>query len=747
MSVDEETAKPGQPSTNKRKEDDWSLHLVSGARPLARPSSYEVKRLEEVRTWIAREVLDDAMRPRKRQAQIDERRKGRILVVDGERGAGKTSFMLTMLERWQGPRSNTQKESWEEPIDGFKVLFPVLDFDPLPEGMPLHAWLLEPWRFHLKNDLGHRIPCEDLHEKLADLVDKAILGWTPAAKASDAGITARALAYREQTSGWAEMRDTWRAFVDAVVCRSEKCTMEPGHGDHKALFVIAIDDLDLQVEQIPNLLKAIRLLEHPNLLYILTGHLAHLKFAVELDYRGRHERIAGPLEKKQQVEDIGRWSDRLAHALVHKTLPEHATVHLPFLKLSDVCEFDLGENDTGSGGRRLVKERLGNNAEKLLKEPWASSIRFVTARKAQYAIDRRLPDGAPANADTLLAFLAALCGTDLRPRAMKAIPDPSESTTSKDFAIRGRLTTVLSQRLRVLRGDRLRIILHDQPRFAFEPDFTPKTREEGDEANRAAVVQLVTEGLEPLYGSTARQLHWNPDAGILVTEVDWRWHGQAAIARFHWPWLTRLTAKQVLDLQVVAERFAEQVEHGTSAELADLFLAHWLLEAIRLAGGATDDALPELATFSTSLGKFYEAAASNVKADIRDWARQLLILTAPYMGLKTELAWGLRSALVSETSKVASELQPKDIKDWQDRTVADAIEAGSGANEDVSGQDRAGMVKEFLAQRATRLDARDKQLWINPETGSFEKQETLAVGPIDPLASEPGSGSASTPSS
>jgi hypothetical protein len=617
-------------------------------------------------------------------------------------------------------------DQWRAPIRNFRVLLPVLDFDPLPDGMPLHAWLLEPWRLFLKSDKnGLPASCggddEDLSEKLADLADKAIAGWTRA-RDVDGGTVARTIAYREQTAGWLETRDTWRTFVDAVVCRYNRCDKNRGtHGRHRHLFVVAIDDVDLQVEELPSLLHAIRLFEHPNVLYILTGDLEHLQLGVRLDYRRRHKALAGrgkALPGDEPVlDEIRSSSDRLAKALLEKVLPHQVIVQLPMLALSEIGPL----LNSGSPAELQIT--------RLVKNKWAgASLPFVTARKAQYAIDRSKPKSA------FLPLVADLCGTQLEPskrkRSTKAGLD-SEATDKQEqrlhrFAIRGRLSTTLSAPLRVLPGEKLRLTIYERPRFVFFSEFDSALLEERDEANRAVILQLLAEDTNSK--RTAPLLHWNPDAGVLVTDVDWRRRTRAATARFHWPWLTRITATQVLtELGELGGALVRHV-HGTAAELKDAdgyrFMGSWLRSMINLSANVS---IGEAETIEEALEPM-EGLLANTgrKSDARDWLIQLLLLTAPYMGLAPDVAWRLRTAVCALRDK-SKLFDADDIKKWQADAVGDAIEEGIRTFDDraVEGsKEREDLVSAFLKERYESLDAVGRDLWID-EKGQFNSKSLL----------------------
>src|ERR1700733_5153495 len=158
--------------------------LVSGARPIPwdQLSTSEKQLLDDrADPWIT-SVLADANRSRRRPTppdRIDHDRSGRVLFIDGPRGAGKTSMLLTVLEGWNGDKTYRAPEAGVISTASYlRVLRPILDFDPLPRGMPLHGWLLEPWRAQAREYEKDRIvggDSEDLSEQFANVFERAVI--------------------------------------------------------------------------------------------------------------------------------------------------------------------------------------------------------------------------------------------------------------------------------------------------------------------------------------------------------------------------------------------------------------------------------------------------------------------------------------------------------------------------------------------------------------------------------------------
>ena len=157
-----------------------------------------------------------------------------VLLLDGERGTGKTSLLLTMAHRWNfhsncdverhddNPVTSTGNEferiqappvlylRWERFLNRIHPLR-ILDFDPIPPQMPLIAGIVHAWQplVAMYDELtGFPADCDAEVETLEDRWDRlfrvAAVGWSPVPAAK--GLLEQVLDRQEQvTSGsvWA----------------------------------------------------------------------------------------------------------------------------------------------------------------------------------------------------------------------------------------------------------------------------------------------------------------------------------------------------------------------------------------------------------------------------------------------------------------------------------------------------------------------------------------------------------------
>jgi hypothetical protein len=204
---------------------------------------------------------------------LDEQRVQRILVLDGERGTGKTAILLSLVRQWKEEQPRTVL-----PVD-------LLDFDPRPSGVGTYPWLLTAFRRlarWLDEQQASVLPRPEsgrwsLHSTWAEVYRKALLGWN---RAGASGSREEQVAdAREADAGWSELRAAWRQFVDKLIAAATKTGILAEHG----LLMLGIDDLDLNERQVRELLGALRLLSHPRLIVLITGHIARLERVLALE--------------------------------------------------------------------------------------------------------------------------------------------------------------------------------------------------------------------------------------------------------------------------------------------------------------------------------------------------------------------------------------------------------------------------------------------------------------------------------
>ena len=276
-----------------------------------------------------------------------DHRDRRILLLDGGRGTGKTSMLVTLVRRWNPPPCDEYDEALGVAPNFVRALS-ILDFDPLPPGMPLPAWLVQAWR-PLVDRLDEAVrnaggsddegPLLDAWHKLFRL---AAIGWSSIPR--NAGLLEQVLDREEQVEGWHHLHHEWYEFVESVLSfHAEKL---PTHGKFlppTPVFVIMIDDVDLQVKRAAELLPTLRLLHHPSVVFIVAADRGHLKDMLGLDFLGRQRELASYPGFEEgglwAALERDRWATTLASAAFEKVFATRDQWTLKWLSVATFMDF------------------------------------------------------------------------------------------------------------------------------------------------------------------------------------------------------------------------------------------------------------------------------------------------------------------------------------------------------------------------------------------------------------------------
>lgn len=265
--------------------------------------------------------------------RLDLNRPSNVVLIDGERGSGKTETLLTLLGFWtaafhpkdanlQTIRSSVDAAVKREALPAIGVPVPVLDMQPLPSGTSLLMQLAT----RLYRLVEHQVAPDNAKTKTPPFVDSADTGqalyaaWQrlvhAAASADSEGKASRnlapedladALEWRERESG--SLREAWREFASQVVKQDFRKLGYQGTPDGKPCLIVSIDDADMNPSRCVELLELVRSLWHPRVVFLLTGH-------TELF----HELLQYKFEKDGLSSER---AERLARLYFDKVVPKH----------------------------------------------------------------------------------------------------------------------------------------------------------------------------------------------------------------------------------------------------------------------------------------------------------------------------------------------------------------------------------------------------------------------------------------
>ncbi len=326
-------------------------------------SAYEVKVILDIEDRLREVCRVDAPEEPKKDAlhylSMPLNRSPRVLLLDGDRGTGKSSLLFTLAERWRLgiTESSSAKDifiaEYDKRQSGLGSLpdyirtLPLLDFDPLPPGVPLIGAILQAWRplveeyDHLSGKLEDcALEASSLMDEWHRLFQFAVNAWTD--KPGGKNLIEQILDREEQAKDWQRFREQWRSFVNKVFAEG-KCLKVPHKLTATTVFVSMIDDVDLQVERVRELLPALRMLYHPRVVFIIGAHQDHMLDMLELDVFGRQNKLACHTNRSaRNVTDLAKndhWASALTRSSFEKVFVKRNQWTIEFLSISDFLAF------------------------------------------------------------------------------------------------------------------------------------------------------------------------------------------------------------------------------------------------------------------------------------------------------------------------------------------------------------------------------------------------------------------------
>jgi hypothetical protein len=225
---------------------------------------------------------------------IDEKRLNHVLLLDGGRGSGKTALLITLVDAWnQWVLKDARKDlAGEERLGDWAPIVPVglVDLQPLPGSTNL--------LLHLVGQFQRLLEALEQHGAEGSVKGREASAWFDEAQERTTGSRAMWEAFlRAAASGWDgslqgrranldpeayayEVGEAGRQRLDVVSCFRE--LMDELCEEYRAfaslnkgespLFVVAVDDADMNPKRALELLDLVRTLWHPRVAFVLTGY-------------------------------------------------------------------------------------------------------------------------------------------------------------------------------------------------------------------------------------------------------------------------------------------------------------------------------------------------------------------------------------------------------------------------------------------------------------------------------------------
>ena len=714
------------------------------------------------------------------------------LLLDGARGTGKTSLLLTMARRWitgsncefkrnasSDTRINARENSIENARSTFRETIPhrihplrILDFDPIPKQMPLIAGIVDAWRpivmaydglTGIPEDCDHE--GKTLEDRWDELFRVAAVGWSSVP--SPKGLLEQVLDRQEQVRDWQDLGQRWQQFVTEVI-KCGKRLKEPHRLVDDPVFVIMIDDVDLQVERIRELLPALRLLYHPNVSFLVAADWDHLVDTLKTDFVGQHNQLASrAVVIHATSDDYGkRWAGTLAFAAATKVFPLKNKWTLRKLTLHELLAFpgsgggatDSQKFDGGtpltmksilndwpnkSEDRRQKNVKLGeylNRSAGFQQDPYAVPA-LITYRDAHQIFERVLmEDDGGRRAIEAVRLLISSPETEAVKLGGTAIPE-----LLVEYQDVGELVALFGPGYVQPISGSSDIEISARPDFVLrkgrfpDPGYTPEAVDNTSDRNRAMLAVTIQEGL---YGVAAPRMRWDIRLALAWTRVTIPHENSSLKLAFQWPLQDHPHPFRLLAWSHEWSELVRSIQSSPDEKLERIayawifYQATWLVRDFDKARGPSDKARGPLETKKISSEDWkllmkLELPVSLIKGENKpkhpDWRTQTLpLLARPEIGLPPRLQETLLSHVDGETSVECRREQIEWLRDQRRRLVTDAIiAAGEEEGRRAENAENAVRVKHivnWIENQHLKMDGTESPWWKIVESNSGKEQ-------------------------
>jgi hypothetical protein len=293
--------------------------------------------------------------------RIDHYRSSNVILIDGGRGSGKTTVMLTLLDIWLRELRGESTEDVPEhilrllrkgPLDGMLIPLRTLDLQPLPRDTSLLTWLagrllefvddlegadarergappapIGSWNPKWEAELPSRKAWRELLQDAATGLDGNLAQrkreLDPESYAVELGHAERARL---------SVQDRWREFVTRV---AEDAHQRLHRIKAEVRFLLPIDDADMNPHRCVELLDLMRSFWHPRLVFLLTGETDLFIKTLHLHHQGQFQELLGESGRASRASsrllDSQPKAQKLAWATYDKVIPRNQRFSLPRL--------------------------------------------------------------------------------------------------------------------------------------------------------------------------------------------------------------------------------------------------------------------------------------------------------------------------------------------------------------------------------------------------------------------------------
>ncbi|WP_437952416.1 hypothetical protein WME98_17970 [Sorangium sp. So ce296] len=284
--------------------------------------------------------------------RLDRARRSRVLLIDGGRGSGKTALLVTVLEHWRRPFVDDRDggrdgkppaDTRPDGVDGLddcrRRIVPIglLDLHPLAQSTNLLMHVVgrfgrvvealedrgdkeaEPPAWHLASEATVRS-----RKRWKALIRAVAAAWDDGADERRArmDLEAYTVELEEAERQRLDLVTAFTDFIETLVAEFAKRQGPAAKGP--PLFLLAVDDADMNPSRSVELLDMLRMLWHPRVAFLLTGDSELFEQTLSEHFLGEMRKpLRGQVMLEREIAVIAgkRRATALASDVYEKVIP------------------------------------------------------------------------------------------------------------------------------------------------------------------------------------------------------------------------------------------------------------------------------------------------------------------------------------------------------------------------------------------------------------------------------------------
>jgi hypothetical protein len=338
---------------------DKSSTLKGGLRPEARPFTRDV--LTNSQSLIYDRIVSlffdalNQLESSKDRQEIDPlpsrllqetRRINPVIMVSGARGTGKTSLLLTLQREVLTSQESTNASQPKHRLKDRTIWLETLDLEPLPINTGLMAAIMARLERVIdedtdKNCLKLSRPTTEFDQIIQSLRDLSLdvcLAWDPTYPRLDCGSDSDL--YASELMRIERARTNLQSRFSKLLDDLANCSPWTG-GKRNPIFVLPVDDIDLNPTRCLELLRLVGSMRSPRLVILLIGDFEVARQVVNISYLKElgdllpdHSAPSDGIRKS--VDDM---AFRLGAEAIRKRLPPHQRLRIENISISEAMNF------------------------------------------------------------------------------------------------------------------------------------------------------------------------------------------------------------------------------------------------------------------------------------------------------------------------------------------------------------------------------------------------------------------------